>query len=115
MKPVNSRGQLSGIVFKGFKSIEECHLELGALNVLVGCNGAGKSNFISFFRMIQYMLSGNLQIFVSRQGGPDALLHSGRKTTEYLVAELYFGYNGYKITLSPTNDNRMMFEKESFC
>ena len=115
MKPVTNRGQLSGILLKGFKSIEECHLELGALNVLVGCNGAGKSNFISFFRMIQHILSENLQIFVSRQGGPDALLHFGRKNTESLMAILYFDYNGYKITLNPTNDNRMTFEKEAFC
>lgn len=105
--------QLSRIVLRGFKSIRECDLELKELNILIGPNGAGKSNFISFFRLIQQMLEGNLQLFVSKQGGPDALLHFGRKKTEQLSAELYFGNNGYKFALEPTQDNRMMFALES--
>lgn len=105
--------QLSRIVLHGFKSIRECDLELRELNVLIGPNGAGKSNFISFFRLIQQMLEGNLQAYVSKQGGPDALLHFGRKKTEKLSAELYFGNNGYLFSLEPTKDNRMMFAKES--
>lgn len=106
--------QLSRIVLKGFKSIKECDLELSELNVLIGPNGAGKSNFIGFFRLIQQMLEGNLQRHVSKEGGPDALLHFGRKTTEKIQAELYFGNNGYKFDLEPTADNRMMFAKEDF-
>ncbi len=106
--------QLSRIVLRGFKSIRECDLELRELNVLIGPNGAGKSNFIGFFRLIQQMLEGNLQRYVSKQGGPDALLHFGRKKTEQLSAELYFGNNGYKFSLEPTQDNRMMFAEENF-
>jgi len=106
--------QLSRIVLKGFKSIAECDLELSKFNVLIGANGAGKSNFIGFFRMVQQLLEENLQVFVSRQGGPDALLHFGRKTTEKLEFELYFGNNGYFATLEPTQDNRLMFVRESF-
>ena len=106
--------QLSQIKLRGFKSIRECDVELKELNVLIGPNGAGKSNFIGFFRLIQQMLEGKLQLFVSKQGGPDALLHFGRKNTENLSAELYFGNNGYKIMLQPTLDNRMMFVEENF-
>lgn len=105
--------QLSRIVLKGFKSIKECDLALSELNVLIGPNGAGKSNFIGFFRMIQQMLEGNLQHYVSKNGGPDALLHFGRKTTEQIRAELYFGNNGYQFTLEPTADNRLMFAAEA--
>ncbi|MDF5717094.1 MAG: AAA family ATPase [Rhizonema sp. NSF051] len=114
MTGINSDKQLSRIVLKGFKSIAECDLELSRLNVLIGANGAGKSNFISFFRMIQQLLEQNLQVFVSRQGSPDALLHFGRKTTEQLEFQLYFGKNGYLATLEPTQDNRLMFARESF-
>ena len=106
--------QLSRVVLRGFKSIQACDLELRELNVLIGPNGAGKSNFISFFRLIQHMLDGKLQLHVSKQGGPDALLHFGRKRTEKLSAELYFGNNGYKFTMEPTQDNRMMFAEEKF-
>jgi predicted ATPase len=106
--------QLSRIVLRGFKSIAQCDLELSKLNVLIGANGAGKSNFIDFFRMVGQLLEQNLQVFVSRQGGPDALLHFGRKTTEQLNFQLYFGNNGYFATLEPTQDNRLMFASESF-
>jgi predicted ATPase len=114
MTGTNSSKQLSRIVLKGFKSIASCDLELSRVNVLIGANGAGKSNFIDFFRMVQQLLEQNLQIFVSRQGGPDVLLHFGRKTTEQLEFQLYFGNNGYFATLEPTQDNRLMFIKESF-
>ncbi|MGF1672641.1 MAG: AAA family ATPase [Rivularia sp. (in: cyanobacteria)] len=107
-------GQVSKIVLKGFKSIAECDLKLGKLNVLIGCNGAGKSNFISLWSMMQQLLNQNLQVFVSRQGGPDALLHFGRKTTEQLVFKCYFGNKGYFATLEPTQDNRLMFTDEAF-
>lgn len=114
MKELSSWEQLSRIVLKGFKSIEDCEIELGALNILIGANGAGKSNFISFFRMIQQLLEGNLQIYISKQGGPDSFLYYGRKKTEQIRTELYFGNNGYWCTLEPTSDNRLMFAQESF-
>ncbi|MEH1807500.1 AAA family ATPase [Nostoc sp.] len=114
MSDLTNDSQVSRIVLKGFKSITECDLKLLKLNVLIGCNGAGKSNFIGFFHMVQQMLEMNLQVLVSRQGGPDAILHFGRKTTEQLEIELYFGKNGYLATLEPTQDNRLMFSKESF-
>ncbi|BAY83040.1 hypothetical protein NIES267_25260 [Calothrix parasitica NIES-267] len=106
--------QLSRIVLKGFKSIVKCDLELSKINILIGANGAGKSNFIGFFRMMQQLLEENLQVFVSRQGSPDTLLHFGRKTTEQLEFRLYFGNNGYFAILEATQDNRLMFVKESF-
>ncbi|MFN5752966.1 MAG: AAA family ATPase, partial [Pseudanabaena sp.] len=68
-----NQDQLSRIVLKGFKSIRECDLELKELNVLIGANGSGKSNFITIFRMIQQILARNLQLYVSKQGGPDSL------------------------------------------
>ena len=112
-----NNSQLSRIVLRGFKSIRACDLELKELNVLIGPNGAGKSNFIEVFQLVQNMLQGNLQSYVVKQGGPDELLHFGRKVTESLSAELYFGENdenGYKFTLEPTQGNMIMFEKENY-
>lgn len=114
MKPITGKRQLSRLVLNGYKSIAQCDLELGALNILIGANGVGKSNLISFFRMIQQMLDHNLQLFVSRQGGPDSLLHFGRKVTESLKVELYFGNNGYLATFEATQDNRLVIANESF-
>ncbi len=106
--------QLSRLVLKGYKSIAECDLEFRPLNALIGANGAGKSNLVGFFTLIQQLIEGKLQLHVGRQGGPDALLHFGRKKSPQLKAELYFGNNGYRMHLEPTVDNRMIFEDESF-
>jgi predicted ATPase len=97
----------------GYKSIRELkNFELRNLNVLIGANGAGKSNFISLFRMLNQMYEQQFQIYLQLQGGPDALLHFGRATTARIHAEFYFGNNGYKFDLVPTVDNRLIFESE---
>lgn len=112
IKKVFDSNQLSKLILRGYKSIATCEIELGKLNVLIGANGAGKSNFIGFFRLISKILDQQLQSAVGTAGGPDAMLHFGRKKTEELSAELYFGNNGYKFSLKPTQDNRMMFSRE---
>lgn len=114
MQPVSDAKQLTRLKIEGYKSIRACELELGALNVLIGANGAGKTNFISFFRLIGEILAHNLQVTVGKEGGPDVLLRHGRKYTEDLKTELYFGNNGYGFLLNATNDNRMMFARETF-
>lgn len=81
--------------------------------MLIGANGAGKSNFIGFFRLIRKILDMQLQSAVGTAGGPDALLHFGRKKTEEMSAELYVGNNAYKFKLRPTQDNRLMFAYEA--
>lgn len=97
----------------GYKSIRDLRdFSLSNLNVLIGANGAGKSNFISLFRLLNEMYEKNLQVYVQLQGGPDALLHFGRETTDKLHAEFYFAKNGYKFDLVPTADNRLIFLNE---
>lgn len=110
---MNSR-QLTRIKIKGFKSIKECDLELNMLNIFIGCNGAGKSNFISLFKMLQHMIDGKLEYYVTNQGGVDSILHFGSKATEQLLIDLKFGNNGYGFKLEPTKDNKLMFENEWF-
>ena len=107
MTPTPGADQLTHLKLAGYKSIGRADLTFGALNVLVGANGAGKSNLISFFKLIRDLMDGRLQLHVGKAGGPDALLHYGRKTTEQLVAELTFGDRGYWLRLVPTADNRM--------
>ncbi|MCI9866049.1 AAA family ATPase [Rhizobium skierniewicense] len=113
IKAVNDSDQISRLVLSGYKSISHCDLEMGRLNVLIGANGAGKSNFIGFFRLINRILDQQLQISVGLAGGPDSLLHFGRKKTDDLHAQLYFGENGYRFQLKPTQDNRMIFSHEA--
>ncbi len=52
---------LNKLTIKGFKSIQSLeNFELRNLNVLIGGNGAGKSNFIDFFRLLRAMNSATL-------------------------------------------------------
>ena len=77
---------VSSLTIKGYKSIRSLEdFPLGQLNVLIGANGAGKSNFINVFRLLQEIVDQQLQLHVPLQGGPDALLHFGRAVTERRV------------------------------
>ena len=64
------------ISIRGYKSIRELDdFSLTNLNVLIGANGAGKSNFISFFRLLARLMVGELNYSIAKSGGPDAMLH----------------------------------------
>ena len=110
--------QLQKITVKGFKSIHALvDFEMRSLNVLIGANGAGKSNFIGVFRFLAALTGDNFPVDVQNWGGPDALLHYGRKVTDAVEFEVYFApesgvANGYKVTLAPTQDNRLIFTRE---
>ncbi|NHZ43271.1 AAA family ATPase [Massilia aquatica] len=106
---------LRKITIRGYKSIRSLdNLKLDNLNVLIGANGAGKSNFISFFRLLARLMASELNYYVAKNGGPDALLYHGRKRTPQLEAEMYFGNNGYQLGLEPTQGNGFIFAKENF-
>jgi predicted ATPase len=101
------------LTIEGFKSIRKLEdFELRAVNVLIGANGAGKSNFVEFFRLLRAMIDQNLRATVSLGGGADTWLHLGPKFTKRIVGKLQFGNNGYEFSLVPTSDNRLIFERE---
>ena len=68
------------IEIEGYKSIQHMQLELKPINVLIGSNGAGKSNFVSFFKMLDAIYNQNLRQFVVREKA-DNILHFGREYT----------------------------------
>ena len=74
--------------FKSIRSIEE--LELRPINILIGANGAGKSNFIGVFSFLNAIRLGGLRDYVMRTGGADKLLHFGSKVTQYLSIGISF-------------------------
>ncbi len=107
-KPLNT------ISIQGFKSIQLIKdLKLENLNVLVGANGAGKSNFVDFFRMLRAMTEGGLTSFVTKKGGADGFFYNGLKETTYITAHLKFGENEYRFILEPTTSNNLMVKGES--
>lgn len=104
---------LDQITLKGFKSIRELKdFKLEKLNVLVGANGAGKSNLVDFFRMLRAMADGGLQPFVTNSGGADGFFFNGPKETKQISAHLKFGSNQYRFALEPTVAGEMMIREE---
>jgi len=102
------------LTIEGFKSIQKLEdFELRSLNVLIGANGAGKSNFVGFFRLLRELIEQRLQLAIATEGGADACLYLGPKITRQLTAKLYFGSNGYEFALAATVDNRMVFVEEA--
>src|SRR4051812_25647872 len=81
---------LENLRLSGWKSIKEAEIDFRRLNVLVGANGAGKSNLVSFFRLLGEMMVSRLQKAVLDAGGPDAQLHYGVKRTKRLESHLTF-------------------------
>lgn len=94
---------ISKITIKGFKSINDLeNFELKALNLFIGANGAGKSNLISFFRLLHAFIEGDLNDFILKRGGISDMLHNGRKNTESLFFETHFGERGHRFTITPS-------------
>ena len=104
--------KLDRIQINGYKSIKSLDLELKSLNVLIGANGAGKSNLISFFKMLNEMINNKLQVYITKSGGADRLLYFGTKNTDMIKARLYFGRNSYEVELEPTLEGKLLFSSE---
>jgi predicted ATPase len=112
---------LNKLTIKGFKSIQSLEdFELTNLNILIGGNGAGKSNFIDFFRMLRAMMelpipelsNASLDAYITDSGSCDDFLFKGPKATSQIEANILFGSNGYRFQLFPTADERFMISEE---
>ena len=82
--------KLNSITIRGYRSIKEATVELRPLNVLIGANGAGKSNLISFFKLMNELMAERLQQHVASTGHAATNLHFGPRVTPQLAAELRF-------------------------
>ncbi len=100
---------LRKVKIEGFKSIESAELNLGDLNVVIGANGSGKSNLIGVFRLLERVLSHNLQLYVASE--PDRFLFHGRKKTPALSLDFAFDQNSYGFKLKAEQDS-LIFENE---
>ncbi|MEN0003999.1 MAG: AAA family ATPase [Bacteroidota bacterium] len=112
------------IKIKGYKSIKSLDLALSSVNILIGANGSGKSNFVSFFKFLNNLYHQNLAQYVSLNGGVEKFLFQGRKVTASITGEISINNgnrkNGYWFSMKPgesgfvfTNE-RLSSEKEDW-
>lgn len=106
------RCMINRIEIEGYKSIPELIFELKPINILIGSNGVGKSNFISFFKFLNILYQQRLEDYSIRNSA-DETLHFGRKKTAQISGSVSFNnVNSYSFTLGATNDNRLFVSEE---
>ncbi len=106
---------LKRIRIEGFKSIAKLDLPLEKINILIGANGAGKTNLISLFTFLSHLSLGKLRNYVEMEGGAEWFFHFGTKHTSKMVFDLKVGNNSYHVEFAPNvRDDSLVFEQE-FC
>ena len=101
--------------WKSFRSVED--FELRSLNIFIGQNGAGKSNFLGLFRLFSYAYAGDgLRYFVRLEGGANRLLHCGTEYTREIEWRLRFDesnkQNDYRVRLVFGAGDTLFFAQE---
>ena len=101
------------ISVEGFKSIQSLTLNIDFVNVLLGANGAGKSNFLSLFSFLNHLAHGKLSSYVARNGFAHSFLFFSAKQTPRMCIDLYIDDIHYHTELSVnTYDDSFIFENE---
>ena len=116
----NNKNKIKSLEIKGYKSISSDYpltLNLDNINIFLGANGAGKSNIISFFKMLSFMMSGRFEEYVARAGSNQTILHFGSKKTPSISAKLRFenskSYDEYEFALTTATPNRLIIKDET--
>lgn len=113
--------KLRNISLKGFKSFssdEGINLSLGDINILLGANGAGKSNFLSFFKMLAAMTERRFQNYIATSGTAELFLYYGVKKTKKI--EISFSFEDekdivkYDIDLTYAIPDKLIIDQEAF-
>jgi len=60
---------MNRIEIEGYKSLKKINIPLNPINILIGSNGSGKSNFLSFFEMLNHIYERKLSPYVALNGG----------------------------------------------
>lgn len=96
------------IAIRGLKSIREQSIDLHPINILIGSNGVGKSNFVSSLELLQKIFQQHLQGYILRNGGANSMLYMGSKYTSIIDMRLEIEDNErdyeYTLQLVPAQD-----------
>lgn len=104
---------LEHVTIEGFKSIKSLDLDMKPINILLGANGSGKSNFISLFTFLRNLSEGKLQSYVEKNGYANSFFHFGAKNTSQIKIDIDAGYNGYHVIFEHgANSDTLVFVRE---
>jgi predicted ATPase len=105
--------RLKSVVVEGFTSIRSAALTLNDVNVLVGANGAGKSNLIRALSVLGRIIDSDLGFFVGQSGGANALLNVGQAAPRLIRLEVVSDVGGYSAELVPAAGDTLIFSEET--
>lgn len=105
--------RLESVVVEGFTSIRSAALTLQDLNVLVGANGAGKSNFIRALSLLGRIVDGELGLFAGLSGGANALLSIDPTAPRRIRLEVESAVGRYMAELVPAAGDALIFADEA--
>lgn len=95
------------VIIKNYKSIRDLELELNKINIFIGSNGVGKTNFISFFELVSKLYYQRLGSYTLEKGGIDNILYFGRKNSKNLYGLLDFdNNNAFFFNIIPSQSNK---------
>jgi predicted ATPase len=111
---------IESLSISGFKSIRELKefRPNAGVNIFIGANGAGKTNLISFFRMLSWMVNSvdKFQIYVAENGFASAFLHDGPRVTKEIFWSVSLrapqGVNEYSARLVYGAQDSIFFAEE---
>ncbi len=104
---------LKEIIIEGYKSIKDMDLQLGPINIFIGSNGVGKTNFMSFFRLFNQVYEQRLQNY-TMQNRADSLLHYGLKHSNEIRGCFHYDFGSYSAALQPRDNGSMFLSEEHF-
>jgi predicted ATPase len=92
------------IKVSNFKSFDQLEVELRPLNILVGANAAGKSNFLEIFRFLRDRSKDGIENAVSLQGGMDYLANLRIGSSRPVYLELSGRGGKWRVVLEKTTE-----------
>jgi len=109
--------KISKLSLSGFKTIQKIiDLEFENINIFIGANGSGKSNIVSFFEMIGFMMTNAFGKYVSENGFASSMLYHGHRVTDTINADIQFssgtGTSNYGFRLSHVVGDIFLFMDE---
>jgi predicted ATPase len=99
---------LDYITIQGFKSIASIkRLALRPINIVIGANGSGKSNFIEVFNFLHEIREERLKHYVAEAGGAEKVLHFGSKVTREIYIDILIASKPITWRLRSTADDEL--------
>ncbi len=99
---------INTIHIQGWKSIRDVEIDFDKINIFIGANGAGKSSFLSIFKILRALGNNSIISYIGKIGGANANFHYGTKTTDTVKITLESGDIEFECELLATNSDSII-------